>query len=607
MPTEKRHKVLVVEDEGLIAHDIANRLEGLGHTVVGTVGTAAEAIERAADAEIVLMDIRLDGPSDGIAAATEIRERYHLPVVFLTGQSDHATIERAKVAEPFGYIVKPLAPAALQTSIEIALYKHRMERELSAREAWLRTIFGSVADAVIVVDPHGHVVMLNRSAEILTGWVQQEAAGKAIDKVIRLTEDPTTNEPFDPGLLAILRDEPIVFAPSARVTTRSGRELLIEGTAAPVKAPGITLGVAITIRDVSARRWEERHLRQAQKMETVGRLAAGVANDYMSLLTVIRNQAEQLLHQFGEYSPARKTVEHIQQAAVAAEQLSRRLAALGTRHVGQTEIMSLNGLIRRATKLVESVISPMVELSIRLDPSVGRIKADPDQIEQTLMGLVMHASARMPEQGRLLIETANVAMPLSSGVAAHTMLAITYTGHEPDPEKLFEPASMEEEHVALSMVHAIVTEHGGYISAQSTEAGGSRFEVLFPVVDASQAQLPAASANDTPLVLLVEPRDHLRTQIHNFFEANGYNLLEAADYAEAMAVMQVHEGPFDLVIAEAADAARIAADAKGVEILRIVEGATRSGKEIQRPFTQQALFDRADAMVRSRRVAQLGA
>lgn len=121
MEPAKSHKVLVVEDEGLIAHDISSRLQALGHQVIATVSTAEEALEKAAEADIVLMDIHLDGRADGVEAATAIRERYHKPVVFLTAHADRATLDRAKVAEPFGYIVKPLAPASLHTTIETAM------------------------------------------------------------------------------------------------------------------------------------------------------------------------------------------------------------------------------------------------------------------------------------------------------------------------------------------------------------------------------------------------------------------------------------------------------------------------------------------------------
>jgi CheY-like chemotaxis protein len=123
----KSRRVLVVEDEGLIAHDISTRLTALGHEVVASVGTAEEALGKASGADIVLMDIRIDGPVDGIEAAARIRERYHLPVIFLTAHADRPTVERAKLTGAFGYLVKPIAHASLNTAIEIALYKHQME------------------------------------------------------------------------------------------------------------------------------------------------------------------------------------------------------------------------------------------------------------------------------------------------------------------------------------------------------------------------------------------------------------------------------------------------------------------------------------------------
>ncbi len=601
MSAKPQHKILVVEDEGLIAHDIASRLESMGHTVIGTCGTAEEALEKAPEAEIVLMDIRLDGGMDGIAAANQIREKFHVPVVFLTGQSDPATLERAKAAGPFGYIVKPLAPATLQTSIEVAIYKHRMERDLAEREAWLRILFTSVADAVIVADPSGKIVMLNRAAEILTGCTHAEAAGKALDRVVRFSG----TEDLDPIAIAILRNEP--FSISTRLISRSGRESIVEGSASPVDAGGKTLGVAITLRDVSARRWEERQSRQAQKLEAVARLAAGVSNEYTALLATIRHQAEQLLHHFGEYAPARKSAEQIEQAAVAAEQLTRRLAALGTRQVSQTETVSLNALLRKASKLIESVVGPAVEVSMRLDASCGKIKADPAQIEQTVIGLVLHASAAMPEGGRMLIETGNAEIPIATGPTVHTMFAVTYTGQESDPENLFEPASMEEEGVALSMIHAIVTEHGGYISAQTLESGGTRIEAFFPSLTAAvavqQPQLPRPALG-APTILFVDPRDQVRLQIHNFFEVNGYNLLEAADCEEALAIAQMHEGPLDLLIADVSEADRIAAAFRGAEVLKVVETPERSSNEIQRPFSQQALLDRVGTLLRTAEAAR---
>ena len=594
-------KVLVVEDEGLIALDISSRLEALGHEVIGAVGTAQEALEKAYGADIVLMDIHLDGPMDGIQAATEIRERFHVPVVFLTGQADRLTLQRAKIAAPFGYILKPLAPATLQTSIEIAVYKHGMERLLEEREAWLSTTLSSVTDAVVVTDLDSRVFMLNRAAEVLTGWVQPEAKGQHISKVIHLVDKESDQEVEDPVPLALLRDSPVALDSTCVLLTRSGREILVEGTAAPAKAGGTKFGVVLTLRDVSGRRWEERQIRQSQKLEAAGRLAAGIANDYSNLIAIIRTQADQLLRQFSGYSPARQATEEIQRAAAEAEQITRRLASFSSRQASHQEVLSLNGIVRRASKLIDSITGPSVQVALRPQIATGKIRADAAQIEQAITSLVLHACATMPDGGRILIETANTEIPVHGRMSSYVLLAVTHTGHELDPEKLFEPTSTADDGLALSMVHAIVTEHGGFALAQPTAGGGCRFEILLPRWS-GPVLLPRPAGAEAPAILLIDSRERVRSQLHNFFEANGYNLLEAADAHEALALGEVHEGKLRLLIAEAAQADAILADLRRthseVAALRVVGGAESSVNEISRPYTQQALLERVEGLLK---------
>ncbi len=286
------YKVLIAEDEGLIAMDIAAHLEALGHTVVGTVSTAAEAIEQAPNAEVVLMDIRLDGPVEhGIEAASKIRERYRLPVVFLTAQADPSTLERAKLAAPFGYILKPLAHAALQPSIEIAMYKHQMEARLEESEAWLRATLASAADAVIVTDAQGQIRFLNPAAEALV-----TPGATEVSQIFG--EDL-------PSRWTILQDAPVP------VRTRLAKHW-VEGYATPLKASGAVIGGVLTLRDVTAQRREEQRLRQIEKADTAARLAAGVADDFANLVAVIRKHSDQLLRQFADYTPVHTAIEEIQ-------------------------------------------------------------------------------------------------------------------------------------------------------------------------------------------------------------------------------------------------------------------------------------------------------
>jgi two-component system cell cycle sensor histidine kinase/response regulator CckA len=601
MKSAKSYKILVVEDEGLIAHDIAKRLKALGHAVIAQVGTADEAVEKAAEADLVLMDIRLDGRADGVEAATLIRDRYHIPVIFLTANADRATIERAKLAEPFGYIVKPLAPAALSSSIEIAMYKHGVERELEEREARLRIILGSVGDAVVVTDANARVLLMNAAAEQLTGGAQTSAQAIPIERVVSLVDESAGAEASGPVALAILRDAPVPLERTWKLTSASGKEMWIEGVATPVKAEGRMLGAVLTLRDVSARRWEDGHLRQANKLDALARLAFGVSSDFATLLATIRGQSEQLLRQWGDYSPARKMLEEIHQAAAAAEQMNGRLNAFGTRRVAQPEKLSINALLRRAYKLIGSVAGADIDVTIRTDPAAGRVHADPAQIEQAIMSLVLHACATMPLGGRLLIETGCVEASADGRRCSYTLVAITYTGQESDPEKLFEPSSAAEETLALSTVHSIAVEHDGMVSARATASGGCRFELLLPRV-AGTGLSPKPAVDGAPRsILLAGGSEIVRVQLQNFFEAKGYRVLEAADGEEASAIADVHEGSIDLLIAEREAAERITAQLRvghsKLQVIEIIDGPERAVNEISRPFTQQALLERVQAVL----------
>jgi two-component system, cell cycle sensor histidine kinase and response regulator CckA len=599
MQSANSYRVLVVEDEGLIALDIATRLEALGHQVVGTVATAEEAIAQASAADLVLMDIRIDGKGDGIAAAQEVRARHRVPVVFLTAHADRATLERAKGAGPFGYIVKPLGPASLHTSIEMAVYKHRMESQLEQQEAWLRTTLASVADAIIVADIGGRVRILNQAAETLTGWTTANGIGQRLESVVRLVEEESGNDLGDPAPLAILRGAPVALDRGLRLISKDGREIAVEGTVAPVRSSSEALGVVLTLRDVSARRWEERQLWQAQRMEAAGRLAARVSTEYASLIQTIRSRTGQLVQHLGGYSPAQSALQEIREAALAAEQVTESLAGLGTRQAAQPEVVSLNAVLRRMSRMIETIAGKRVVTAIQPAPEAGRIKADPAQIERAIMNLVLHACSTLPEGGRLLIQTSRTEAPQNGALASFAAVSFDYAAPERDLEHLFDPAGSSQANTeawALSLTHSIATEHGGYLTARVVP-GGTRIELLLPRY---AEELPPSELAPTPgqafTILLVDGRDRVRAQLHNFFESAGYNLLEASDREEASALAQVHEGALDLLIADSADAAPLLDALRSrhpaLQSLTMVDLPESSPREIRRPFTQQTLLER---------------
>jgi PAS domain S-box-containing protein len=264
-------QILVVEDEGIVAWHLAQRLQGLGHTVPMVVASGPEAVRQAAAIrpDLVLMDIHLYGEMDGIEAAAQIRAQSDIPVVYLTAYADEPTLERAKVTEPFGYVLKPFEERELQITIEMALYKHRMERRLREREQWLATILTSIGEAVLATDLQGRVTFMNPAAEALTGWKQEDALGRAITDVCSLN-DETAQRPLEHPVIQALREGTVVGM-SNHVSLRApdGRVTPVTNTAAPIhdEKHNIT-GAVLVFQDMSVRKRAEEALQAEMQIAT---------------------------------------------------------------------------------------------------------------------------------------------------------------------------------------------------------------------------------------------------------------------------------------------------------------------------------------------------
>ncbi|MBM3285122.1 MAG: diguanylate cyclase [Candidatus Aminicenantes bacterium] len=187
----EKTRILIVEDEGLVAQDIENMIRNVGYEICGVVTSGEEAVAVAAetDPDLILMDIILKGGMDGVEAAEKIRERFNIPVIYLTAHTDEITLERAKLTEPLGYSLKPVEQKELLTVIEMALYKHQMERRLREREGWLTTILQGIGEGVIATDRQGSVTFMNPVAERLTGWRQAESINKPLANILHLIDE----------------------------------------------------------------------------------------------------------------------------------------------------------------------------------------------------------------------------------------------------------------------------------------------------------------------------------------------------------------------------------------------------------------------------------
>ncbi len=260
-------RILVVEDEGIIAQDIKNCLENLGYTVPEVVFTGREAIEKAEKLrpDLVLMDIVLKGDIDGIETAAEIRRKYNIPIVYLTAYEDDKTLKRAKLTEPLGYILKPFEERYLRSSIEMALYKHEMESRLKENERWLGTILKSVGEAVIVTDNNASVRFMNPLAESITGWKSAEALGKNITEILKLVNEKTRGDIVNP-VLTVLKDDVVLGKSNHTVLiSKSGGEIYIDHSASPMRdEKGAITGVVLVIQDITDRRIAEGALKESE-------------------------------------------------------------------------------------------------------------------------------------------------------------------------------------------------------------------------------------------------------------------------------------------------------------------------------------------------------
>jgi PAS domain S-box-containing protein len=263
--------IMVVEDERIVAEDIAKSLAQLDYRVVATLASGEEALRQIAirQPDLVLMDIVLQGKINGIDAADTIRNRFDIPVVYLTAYADAKTLERAKKTVPYGYILKPFEDRELQSTIEMALYKHRMEKKLKENERWLSTILRSIGDGVIVTDRAGRVTFMNPVAESLTGW-DDSAKGRLLDEVFHILSE-SERKPVENPVARVLREGIVVgLANHTLLVSRDGREMNIDDSGSPIRDDRDDIkGVVLVFHDITERRKTEQELQQIRHEESV--------------------------------------------------------------------------------------------------------------------------------------------------------------------------------------------------------------------------------------------------------------------------------------------------------------------------------------------------
>lgn len=278
-------KILVVEDEQIVALELKDRLTRMGHSVVGVVVSGEEAIEhvRRLQPDMVLLDIKLQGEMDGIEAAETIRSETNIPVVYLTAFSDETTLQRAKLTEPYGYILKPFQERELHVIIEVSLYRHRVARELRESEAFRSALLQSVGDGVIATGPDGRVKFLNPLAEALTGWKEKEAVGRPLAEV------------FNAVQLLERRSGTWKDVTSKKLIARDGSEHPIEAELTTISdVTNASLGSVWAFRDIS----ERKHLQDRQRFMTA---ASGEVSSSLDREMILTKLAPLIAHNLADW------------------------------------------------------------------------------------------------------------------------------------------------------------------------------------------------------------------------------------------------------------------------------------------------------------------
>ena len=267
----RKTKILVVEDESIVARDIRNMLVGLGYEVTGVVASAKAAVQKAQETmpDIVLMDVMLQGKITGVEAAEQIYTKFSIPVVYLTAYADSTTVQQAKKTEPFGYIIKPFEERELQTTIEIALYKYQMQMELKDRERWLSTILRSIGDGVIATNKIGVITFMNPLAENLTGWKLDQALDRTLSDVFKvINQKPGKMQKI--SVKKILEGKGSALSDEAILVSKNGKRTPIDPRLEPIKDDsGNITGVVLAFTDVTSRKKTEEELKKSFEQQKI--------------------------------------------------------------------------------------------------------------------------------------------------------------------------------------------------------------------------------------------------------------------------------------------------------------------------------------------------
>ena len=630
---EPRERVLVVDDDPPTRMLMRESLTAAGFEVIeARDGDEALAGWRQSSPDLVLLDVVMPG-MDGFEVCRRLREMPHgdeVPVLMATGLEDVDSINRAYLVGATDFITKPINWALIGHRVRYMVRGGRLQRSLRHSEERFRTLIENIADLIILLDPDGTLTYASPAVERTLHRPPEDLIGRRFEELVHEADVPVLRNCM--ALAIETRGKP--HAANLRLATAEGMCRTMETIFMSMANPDGGASVVVTSRDITARldaeaalRKSEEQLRQAQKMEAVGRLAGGIAHDFNNLLTAILGYSQILEERFEAEGRTCEEIREVRRAGQRAGSLTRQLLAFSRKQIHQPRVIDLNTVIGDMESMLRRLMGEDVALETRLAPDLRRVMADPGQLEQVLMNLAVNARDAMPTGGTLIIETANATFDEAYArtdrevlPGDYAMIAVSDNGcgiPADRLDKIFEPFYTTKEKgrgtgLGLSTVYGIVKQSNGYVWTYSEPGQGATFKIYLPATtEPARAARPPVdgtrSLTGTETVLLAEDEAWVRKLVSQCLEQHGYTVLVAEDGEQAVRIHQCYTGRIDLLLTDVVMprlngvdlAARITRDRPGCRVL-FMSGYTghailqhgRLPPEcafLQKPFTLQDL------------------
>ncbi|HUV50434.1 MAG TPA: response regulator [Anaerolineae bacterium] len=558
-------QILIVEDEGIIANDIQNTLEGLGYAVIAIASSGKEAIKKAVEMlpDLVLMDIVLEGLMDGVEAAERIMDRLDIPVVYLTAYADDKTLQRAKITEPYGYILKPFSERELYTTIEMALYKHKMKKKLRESEQWLFTTLKSIGDAVIATDSEGLITFMNPVAEILTGWKQEDATGKPLGKVFNIINE-TTGKLAENPVTKVLKEGIVVgLANHTVLIAKNGAKRPIDDSGAPIRDKKENIiGVVLVFRDITEKRKMEEELLKADILESLGILAGGIAHDFNNILTAIMGNI-MLAKIYTQ--PGDKIFERLKEAENAsfrARDLTQQLVTFSKGGAPIKKTAFILKMLKDTTLFALSGSNVRSEFFITGD--LWPVDVDEGQVSQVINNLIINASHAMPKGGIIKVRAENIVLDAKRGLplkeGKYIKISVEDQGVGISKEHLkqiFDPyftTKQKGSGLGLATAYSVIKKHDGYIQVKSKLEVGTTFNIYLPASSEEiliEKEIREKILTGKGKVLIMDDEEIVRNVAGEMIKVLGYEAEFAKDGAEAIELYKKAKEsaqPFEAII-----------------------------------------------------------